>query len=80
MPKKTEELGNFVFPSERSIWHGFAAFNTKFAGLIKEETEKSEELKSILDLNQNEDWKTFLDGDIKKQTELNETNLAGQQE
>lgn len=72
LPEKTDEAALFVFESDRTSRNGFAAYNTKFANIIKTE---SESLDSI-DLT-GEKWTGFIEGEIKEMTELNEAPLEG---
>lgn len=67
---------NYAHESNRDIRHGYMALIIKLANLIQKHNEKPE-VKEYLD-TLGDDWKTFVDGELKQSNILNTRSLGGQ--
>jgi len=63
----------FAFPSQREFRHGYLAFTTKFANVLKEVSKNIPEVQEMAD---SEEWKRFLENDVELYNEKNSIVLA----
>lgn len=71
---------NFTHQSTRTIRHGHMALVTKLANLLLKHKESSPEVQSYLtNLADPEEWRRFVEGELKRTNDTNNKNLGGQQ-
>jgi len=65
--------------SSRAIRHGYMALVTKLGNLIQKFKENPEVSKYLNSLPNQDEWKQFVEGELKRSNETNNKNLGGQQ-
>ena len=73
LPSYWQDNQTFVFPSQREFRHGYLAFTTKLANLLKETAKNSPEL---LEMLSTEEIKEFYEKDVEVYNEKNSIVLA----
>jgi hypothetical protein len=67
---------SYSHESNRNIRHGYMALIIKLANLIQKHTDKPE-VKEYID-GLGDEWKTFVEGELKQSNTLNTRSLGGQ--
>lgn len=73
---KLGDKTNYQHESSRNIRHGYMALIIKLANLIQKHTDKPE-VKDYVD-TLGDQWKTFVEGELKQSNTLNTRSLGGQ--